>query len=164
MLTARCGSSSSSTTVVTQWVDDEVEGRLLHDLRTDFYYPESLVVEMATRMADLPAYAAPEAPDVGAYLAERRTAIDDMLAHGVPKYPYADPSGDTLERLAGESLGFAAVSIDLVGSTRLQATNIDAYNIIVPILLHEISVATAIFGGLVIKYAGEGHGYRCRLR
>jgi class 3 adenylate cyclase len=139
-----------------EWVEDPEEGRLLHDLSTDFYFPESVVYEAGSKVFEWEAFRAPDVPDINAYIAKRRVAIKTMLDGLLPEREFADPSSEILEKLIGESVGFAAVSIDLVGSTRLQASDPAAYNKIVAILLNEIAMISALFKGVVIKYTGDG--------
>ena len=48
------------------------------------------------------------------------------------------------------------LSIDVVGSTRLQAEQPEAYARINEILLREIAAVTAEFGGAIINFIGDG--------
>lgn len=56
----------------------------------------------------------------------------------------------------GEQREVAALSVDLVGSTRLQASDRAAYGTLVPLMLREIAAVTAIFGGVVVNFTGDG--------
>lgn len=138
-----------------EWIDGEA-GRMLHDLRTDFMYPEAVINEFLEGVTDLPTYGPPAVPDAETFIPARREVIKSALRAKCPVAELADPSAEVLAGLMGSARAFAVVSIDLVGSTRLQATNSEAYNTVVPLLLNEIGVVTALFDGIVIKNTGDG--------
>jgi class 3 adenylate cyclase len=62
-----------------------------------------------------------------------------------------------LEALAGNELGFAILSLDVVGSTSL-ATSLEPeqYRSLMNALLFEWSEAVPLFNGHVLKYTGDG--------
>lgn len=140
------------------WRDDETQGRVLYDIKTRTVFPESVLREMAEQiMAGIPFYAPPgDIPASDALLAERQAVIEAALAGANPEEELASPSEATLATLVGEQREIAAMSVDLVGSTRLLAGDRAAYGKLVPLLLREIAAVSAIFGGVVVNFTGDG--------
>ena len=140
------------------WRDDETEGRVLYDVKTRTVFPESVLREMAEQMmAGIPFYMPPDdLPDVEDLLAERKAAIEASLSGADPGEELASPSEAELAKLVGEQREVAALSVDLVGSTRLQASDRAAYGTLVPLMLREVAAVTATFGGVVVNFTGDG--------
>ena len=70
---------------------------------------------------------------------------------------HADASEDWLRSRAGDELGFAVLSVDLVGSTKLaQTLGRSDYTRLQVILQDELSALVPLFGGDVLKYTGDG--------
>ena len=138
------------------WRDTD-DGRMLVDCRTGFMYPESVLEQLAANLTGAPMYAPPPGiPDHDTFVRERRAAIEAALSAEAGAVERVDPAGETFAERVGEELAFAVISIDLVDSTRLQASEPDAYARLVPILLREAAEVVAPFGGLVINLTGDG--------
>lgn len=140
------------------WRDDETEGRVLYDVKTRTVFPESVLRDMTEQMmAGIPFYMPPDdLPDAEDLLAERKAAIEAYLSGANPDEELARPSEAELANMVGEQREVAALSVDLVDSTRLQASDRAAYGTLVPLLLREIAAVTANFGGVVVNFTGDG--------
>ena len=97
----------------------------------------------------------PKRQDLMETLQERSEAIGYALEHPEsieqpqsPENPLAD--------LVGSQVALAALCIDLVGSTQLQASNPDAYGRIVPLLLRELAEIVGDFDGVIVNFTGDG--------
>ena len=138
------------------WREDEEGSRVLFDIKTGTLIPEAVFLAMAQQMG-VAMYAPPsDIPDAEDFLARRKALIEAALRGEGPNEELASPSAELLAERAGEKQDVAALSVDLVNSTRLQASNPEAYGQIVPILLREIAAVTAVFGGVVINFTGDG--------
>jgi class 3 adenylate cyclase len=94
------------------------------------------------------------------YVRDRRHIIAEQLREAAPYggvEPPSDKSDAFLEALGERDLGFAIVSLDLVGSTEL-STQLprDVYSRIVKTLAYECSLVVPEFHGHVLKYTGDG--------
>jgi class 3 adenylate cyclase len=137
-----------------EWKDDEEHGRVLYDLKTRTRIPESVLGEMAEQMAGTPIYGPPAGiPDFGDLLGGRREVVESALGEGGHPEGLASPSADLLAEKAGQKQEVAVLSVDVVGSTRLQAAEPESYG---QILLREIAAVTSVFGGAVINFTGDG--------
>jgi class 3 adenylate cyclase len=143
-----------------EWVEEEGR-RLLYDRYDEIYFPEEVLKQLPALMEGMPIGLQPAgiayAP---AYVRDRRQRIMQKLAQGssnedsdVPR----DKSDEFLEALADHALGFAILSLDLVGSTEL-ITRLpkDEFNLIMETLLYECSLVVPEFHGHVLKYTGDG--------
>lgn len=139
-----------------EWRDDSEYGRVLFDRNTRAMYPEAVIAGLAEQMVGTPMFAPRDVPKASTLLEQRRQAIVALLEGTGPKPPLANPSAAALAQIAGENRHFVVISVDLVSSTRMQAEQRDAYRRLVPVLLHEASAVGDIFGGVLIKYTGDG--------
>lgn len=139
-----------------EWRDDAEHGRVLFDRSTRSIFPEAVIADLAEQMVGLPMFAPRDVPQAAELLDQRRDAITTLLDQTGPEAPLTNPSADALAEIAGESRHFVVISVDLVGSTRMQAEQRDAYRRLVPVLLHEASAVGELFGGVLIKYTGDG--------
>jgi hypothetical protein len=132
----------------------------MRDIRTDCVFPPktlaSMVDQMIDSMANNPMSVPPARPDLHDLIAERRQAIADTLENPAETSMWGQNSAQRLTDLLGTTIGFAAVCVDLVGSTRLQATDRDSYEIIVPLLLRELAEIVGRLEGLVVNFTGDG--------
>jgi class 3 adenylate cyclase len=136
------------------------DGWQLHDRQTDLTFSAAvsrgIMQQIAENMPKVLVYAPPEVPEARALIIERQRAIRAVLDGTAKPEALSDPSSAALANLAGRDLTFAVVCIDLVGSTSLQAERPADSNRLVSLLLGEIAAVSAVFGGLVIKYTGDG--------
>jgi class 3 adenylate cyclase len=140
-----------------EWYDDDEHERVLYDLKTNTQIPESVMEEMAEQVAGTPIYGPPAGiPDAADLFARRRVVIESAL--GGAEHPEAlnSPSADLLAEKVGQKQEVAVLSVDVVGSTRLQANEPEAYGRINQILLREIAAVASVFGGAVINFTGDG--------
>jgi class 3 adenylate cyclase len=139
------------------WLQDEEHGRVLYDRKTNTIIPAASFRQMIEQMEGLPMYAPPpDVPDAENLMVERKAAIEAALRGDDPAEELASPSAEALADRVGEKQEVGALSVDIAGSTRLQAGDPEAYGKLVPILLREIAAVTAVFGGIVINFAGDG--------
>lgn len=91
------------------------------------------------------------------YLSDCQVRVMAAVSGSVPDAEYADASEDWLRSRAGDELGFAILSVDLVGSTKLaQTLDRSDYARLQVILQDELSALVPLFGGHVLKYTGDG--------
>jgi class 3 adenylate cyclase len=138
------------------WEPDDEHSRVLVDRRSAFIYPERVVATLAEQMVGAPMFAPAEATDAAVMLEQRRAAICAALDGAAPVSELADPSADALAGMVGPARTFAVVSVDLVGSTAMQANCPEDYATVVPLLLSELGETAAEFGGVIIKNTGDG--------
>lgn len=138
-----------------EWIERGKE-RFLRIRATGQLLAEDAVRDLLDRMNELPRFKAPAVPSADVLLAQRRDVIAGLLARLHDPDTLASAPGSQLSRFVGQDVMLSALSVDLVESTRLQASNPEAYNTIVPILLHEIGEIGAVFGGTVVKNVGDG--------
>lgn len=140
-----------------EWLEDEEHGRILYDIKTRTKIPESVLEEMAEQAAGTPIYAPPgDIPDTEVLLDERKQVVEAALGQQGNPEALGSPSADVLAEKVGERQEIAVVSVDVVGSTRHQAENAEGYARSLAVLLREIAAVTAVFGGVVIKFTGDG--------
>jgi class 3 adenylate cyclase len=140
-----------------EWLDDPERGRILRDLKTGMMYPESVLEELAEQMEGAPIYGPPSGiPDAVELLTQRGKVIEAALRGDGHPEELGTTSADLLAEKAGQRQEVAVLSVDVVGSTRLQASEPEAYGRINQILLREIAAVTAVFGGAVINFTGDG--------
>jgi adenylate cyclase len=137
-----------------EWRDGEV-GRELYDRSTGSSLHEDVVWSALKQMKGAPIFGPPPAPDHETLGRERSAAIVAALK-GENSAPHADPSHDALLGMLGKPVGFAVISVDLVGSTKLQAEHPEVYDRIVPVLGQEVAAVGAAFSGLTINFTGDG--------
>jgi class 3 adenylate cyclase len=143
-----------------EWVEREGR-RLLYDKYDRVYFSEEEMKQLPSLLDGMPMGLQPAgiayAPT---YVRDRRQQIMQSLSQsldfrdrGLP----CDKSDEFLEALADHALGFAILSMDLVGSTKL-ITQLpkDDFNRIVETLLYECSLVVPEFHGHVLKYTGDG--------
>lgn len=139
-----------------EWHDDDEHGRVLYDLKTNTMIPESVMEEMAEQVAGATIYGPPAIPDAADLFARRRVVIKSALGGAEHPEALSSPSADLLAEKVGQKQEVAVLSVDVVGSTRLQANESEAYGRINQILLREIAAVTSVFGGAVINFTGDG--------
>lgn len=139
-----------------RWEPDEEYNRLLIDRMANWVYPEAVVAQLAEQLAGKPMFASADVKDAYQILAERRAAIAAALDGTAPAAKLADPSTEAFARMDAGARLFAVVSVDLVGSTAMQAGRPADYATVVPLLLSELGEIAAEFGGLIIKHTGDG--------
>jgi class 3 adenylate cyclase len=136
------------------------DGWRLHDRQTDLTFSaevsREIMQQIAENMPKLPVYTPPEVPEARELIAERQRSIMAVLDGTAKPEALSDPSSTALANLTGRDLTCAVMCIDLVGSTRLQAERPTDSNRLVSLLLGEIAAVSAVFGGLIIKYTGDG--------
>jgi adenylate cyclase len=140
-----------------EWREIEGEQRL-YDKFDRLLFPKEVLAQMAEQLRGLPiTYEAPRIKDAKAYIESRRGNVEAMLEGTAPEHGLSDKSGEFLDALAGDELGFVILSIDVVGSTGL-ATSVDAavYRTVIRTLLYELSETIPLFNGHVLKYTGDG--------
>ena len=131
----------------------------VRDIQTNDVFPaevwKSAISQMIDAAASGPTVKFPERRDLYEWLQERSEAISYALEHPEvieqpqsPENPLAD--------LVGSEVAVAALCIDLVGSTQLQASNPDAYGRIVPLLLRELAEVVGDFDGVIVNFTGDG--------
>jgi class 3 adenylate cyclase len=129
------------------------------DIQTNWVYPaetwRSVIEQILSAVGNGPRIKSPERRDLYERLQERSEAIGYALEHPAsieqpqsPENPLAD--------LVGSQVALAALCIDLIGSTRLQASNPDAYGRIVPLLLRELAEIVGDFDGVIVNFTGDG--------
>jgi class 3 adenylate cyclase len=140
-----------------EWREDEEHGRVLYDLKTRTTIIESVLGELAEQMAGSPIFAPPSGiPTYEELFKNRRSVIKAALAGEAHPEELASPSAELLAAKAGQRQEVAVLSVDVIGSTRLQATKPEAYGQINQVLLREIAAVTSVFGGVVINFTGDG--------
>jgi class 3 adenylate cyclase len=129
------------------------------DIQTNDVFPpkvwESVIEQILSAVANGQRVKSPERRGLLERLHERSEAIGYALEHPEsieqpqsPENPLAD--------LVGSQVRLATLCIDLVGSTRLQASNPDAYGRIVPLLLRELAEIVGDFDGVIVNFTGDG--------
>jgi class 3 adenylate cyclase len=140
-----------------EWLDDDKHGRVLYDLNTNTMIPESVMEEMAEQVAGTPIYAPPTGiPSAADLFTRRREVIESALGDEGHPEEISSPSADFLAAKVGQRQEVAVLSVDVIGSTRLQAEEPEAYGRINQILLREIAAVTSVYGGVVINFTGDG--------
>jgi class 3 adenylate cyclase len=129
------------------------------DIQTNWVYPaetwRSAIEQMLNAVANSPTVKSPERRDLYGRLQERSEAIGYALEHPESIEQSQSP-GNPLADLVGSQVALAALCIDLVGSTQLQASSPDAYERIVPLLLRELAEIVGDFGGVIVNFTGDG--------
>lgn len=132
----------------------------IRDIRTNWVYTPNavsgMVSQMITAIAGKQMQQAPEQPELSKLLRDRAVAIAAALDNPNPAVELRSASADRLAELLGSKVSFAALCVDLVDSTRLQATNPDAYSRIVPLLLRELAEVIGLFDGVIVNFTGDG--------
>lgn len=132
--------------------------RVLYDRFDDVYFPHALVMQMLKRALRMkPGPALGVIPDVAAYVASRRTLIAAAVRGKGVGGPLVDLSEAQLHEFETDELAFVILSVDIEGSTRLQAsTDRRTFAATITALLTEIAELVALFHGHVLKYTGDG--------
>ncbi len=138
-----------------QEIDGEVR---LYDKLDNVYFTENCLREGFKQLPGMPIYYQPHQVEEGQdYIRSRIPFVASMLDGADSPGVLSDKSGDFLEALAEQELGFVILSLDIVGSTEL-ATTVEAseYATIIRVTLHELSEVVPKFHGHVLKYTGDG--------
>jgi class 3 adenylate cyclase len=132
----------------------------VYDRNVRTTYPPEVAINMlrqaAEEMRGKGFYAPPVLPNAADFIVQRIGAIAAALDKPEELTSWTNPSAHLLAEMHGRQIAIAAISVDLVCSTRLQATNPDAYNVIVPLLSRELAEIVGRFGGIVINFTGDG--------
>jgi class 3 adenylate cyclase len=135
---------------------------MLYDKFDDVYLAEDVLAQFARQARGTPiTYDAGRLEPGGApeYIKSRKQVIRESFVDGAEHSPnrFADKGEEFLEALAGNELGFAILSLDVVGSTAL-ATSLGSreYRSLLSASLFEWSEAVPLFNGHVLKYTGDG--------
>lgn len=128
------------------------------DLLDHLFLPDEVVAEMLASMPSVPMYhQAPKISDARVYAEGRREQVEAALQGPGIQGPNADPSGDFLDSLAEDRLGFAILVVDTVGSTRLsQSLSPEVYARVVSVVVTELAEVVPLFNGHVLKHTGDG--------
>ncbi len=140
------------------WVTGKDGKKYLHDKFDDYLMPEDLLQDLAKSMEGQPIfYQPPEIEDADKYVESRKPHVSKLIESGQTDIQFKDKSEEYLESLAVDNLGFAIMSIDLVGSTKLvQELGEEGYTRTIQTLLYEMSNVIPKFKGQVLKYTGDG--------
>lgn len=140
-----------------EWIEHNGE-RALFDRFDSYIIPERVLAEASRLMPDLPStFALPLIDDAMAYIESRQKPIAEKLAGKASAVGSADPSEALLSEMAGSSLDFAIISVDLVGSTSLAGLMPSAdYAQLIDVLCSELAEIAPLFHGHVLKFTGDG--------
>jgi class 3 adenylate cyclase len=122
-------------------------------------FPEAALKDMAVHSVGHPiTFQPPKIQDAIAYVDSRKVPILEMLNGTPPKNElHSVPEDFLLSLQAGESLGFAILAVDIVGSTVLSLVQDPQHHArTISTLLYEISTVVPLFHGHVLKYTGDG--------
>lgn len=138
-----------------------IEGkRFLYDKFDNLRFEEGTIYrEIAKQLEGKPIYLQkPEIGNIDDYLKERFPEIDKkMSAKFANEYQFVDKSEEFLATQKSNTLEFAIVSIDIVGSTKLAtAIEHEKYLKIVTVFIDELSLIIPKFLGYVLKFTGDG--------
>lgn len=156
-------SVNEQTRVITQRIYpdprryDRVDGGY-YDKLEDMVILDEAFESMVRQMGSTPVYfQRPLIDDSIEYVKTRETSIAERLQGASGEATFDDPSAEELRSLLGQKLGFAILSIDLVGSTQL-ADRVDpvSYRRITATLQFEVAESVTKFHGQVLKYTGDG--------
>lgn len=140
-----------------EWRDLK-RGRALYDRFDDVYFDHDLVWDMLRRALEMtPGPLLAVIPDVAAYVASRRERIAAGLRGEAADGKLRDISEEQLRQFEKDALAFVILSVDIVGSTKLQtSTDRQTFARTIDVLLTEIAELVARFYGHVLKYTGDG--------
>jgi len=130
-----------------------------YDRFDDLYISDSALADLAEHVAGLQLGFQPQrAGPLDKYLEECQARVQATLHGGNrPIVEFADVSENWLHSRVDDELGFAVLSVDLVGSTTLaQTLSRQEYARLQVILQDELSELIPLFGGHVLKYTGDG--------
>ena len=139
-----------------EWQSHSEHGRVLFDRNTHLAFPEAVIGEMVESMGRVPMHGPGEVLPAEELLRQRRKSIATLLDEKTPDPTLTNPAATALAAMANESRQFTVISVDLVGSTQMLAHQPEAYRRLVPVLLHEVSAIGEHFGGVLIKFTGDG--------
>lgn len=140
-----------------EWRDLK-RGRALYDRVDDVYFDHDLVWDMLRRALQMtPGPLLAVIPDIDAYVASRRGRIAAGLRGKATGEQLRDVSEEQLRQFEKDELAFVILSVDIVGSTKLQtSTNRQMFARTMDVLLTEMAELVARFYGHVLKYTGDG--------
>jgi adenylate cyclase len=130
-----------------------------HDRFDDLYITDDALADLAEMVRRLPIgfqhqHAGPLVDYLEGSLGRARAALGCGSASD---HDFADASDEWLRSRADDELGFAILSVDLVGSTALsQSLPVRDYARLQVVLQDELSALVPLFGGHVLKYTGDG--------
>lgn|GEM_PF-4556536 len=131
----------------------------VRDIQTNDVFPaevwKSAISQILNAVSNAPTLKSPERRDLYEWLQERSEAIGCALERPEVVEQPQSPENQ-LADLVGSQVAVAALCIDLVGSTQLQASNPDAYGRIVPLLLRELAEVVGDFDGVIVNFTGDG--------
>jgi len=129
-----------------------------YDKLDNTFIPKEVLMQMATQMRGMPINSKQQlAGRADEYVLRRLPEIEKNILHGIPGATFEDKSEAFLRTLEKDKLGFAILSLDVVGSTKLITQMEPAkYNQLVSALFYEIGTLVPLFHGHVLKYTGDG--------
>lgn len=129
-----------------------------YDKLDNTFIPKEVLMQMASQMSGMPINLKQQ--QVGRadeYVLRRFPEIEKNILHGIPAATFEDKSEAFLRTLEKDKLGFAILSLDVVGSTKLITQMEPAkYNQLVSALFYEIGALVPLFHGHILKYTGDG--------
>ncbi|MBN1211587.1 MAG: adenylate/guanylate cyclase domain-containing protein [candidate division Zixibacteria bacterium] len=132
--------------------------KYLYDTKDNLLIPEKVVEDMMKQSVGKPIYHQPSIiSDVNSYFKNRVDFVERGLRGDIIECEKSDVSGNFLDNIDKENLGFVIMCVDMVGSTKL-ANNLESikYTRLITTLLNELSEITFGFRGHILKYTGDG--------
>ncbi|MEI7482167.1 MAG: adenylate/guanylate cyclase domain-containing protein [Elusimicrobiota bacterium] len=120
--------------------------------------PQGVLLQMASQMKGMPMHFKQQlVGKAEEYVQRRIPEIEKNISNGIPEVTFEDKSEEFLRTLEKDKLGFAILSLDVVGSTKL-ITQLEPakYNKLVSAMFYEIGSIVPLFHGHVLKYTGDG--------
>ncbi len=131
--------------------------KFLYDKLDDVYIPIEALKELEKELGTLPIYHQPQQiKNADEYVSGRIPEIQKMLKIKKIKPTFGDKSEEFLESLKEDELGFAIMSLDLVGSTKLSQKLKKDFAKLIEVFTYEMSSVIPKFHGHVLKYLGDG--------
>jgi len=135
------------------------EERFLHDTLDDFLMPISGAISLIEcAVQETPIGSGPSLRDARIYVASRLAEVQNRLrADHIQPYHHIDRSDEFLASLPDGAHGFAMISVDLVGSTRLSETlDVITNARVIGVVLEEIAAVVPYFDAHILKFTGDG--------
>ncbi len=142
-----------------RYEEREVNGEAFYyDRLDDIYISRQEVAEMIQKVPGLPfSFSSQKVGDASEYIRTRKPNILASLKGGASPAPAIQQTNEFLATVKVDTLAFAVLSLDVVGSTKLAMTlPPDEYAGIMRTLLFELSALVPLFHGQVLSYGGDG--------